>query len=1144
MKTLALNLLLFLSINIFAQQLPEILAPTPSASSLIKANTVHDDFSKGLYNLAIPFYEIETPCLTLPIFISYHSKGIPVSETASNVGAGWNLSAGGSIVRQVRGKADDHARGYLNSNPYDNFFTSFSKRNFIKNASLSPFQSYDMTPDKFIISLPNINEEFIYDHESKDPLMKSLSNLKIDKTYYSSVAKISGFEVIDSDGTKYYFKEGGKRELMQIISIYNNNPSPTAPSVIEDIIMSWDLEEITLINGDKIYFEYFTESYETFERIKDEKVGNGFVSTVNKYQNTETHIKKIIYNDVEVKFYYLKNREDILGGNSKTLDEIKVFRTNGSRSNTSNTSVLSTIKHFKLSNSYFISEDDDNITTYFSPSNSNYATKRLRLDEVIQYPSSDVELDPLVHKFNYFSSDTPNKFSTSVDYWGYYNGASNGHTLIDFLDDRTVNTQEAKKGILESIEYPNGSIRKFYYEHQSGVLSDKIKDYETIFINPTIEVSSFLSSYYEKHVVDSRTFINDSLTVGNNPRNFKYALTKTSFAHPDVNEDPTHVSYLISVESLDGNSDGFNIDLDNCVNGDNNFNCDGNLHSLPSGNYLSEGEYVIKAVIYNGVDFHPVSTEGFRFELVWDEESTQSNELMGPGLRISKIETYDKNKPEEKDIKLINYRSEIPDSGTSGIITSMPNFFYKFNCDRYVYPDRCENFENVSISIGNYFNSVFDNYLSSNLTYNTVVIKDGYIKDSQTQFRGEKILEFSVNSHKNTFHKYPFSLPNSSSWLDSKLLLEKSYLYQDSNKKIVKETKYNYTINYTDEIEIPLTKRPLEMSHNILKEKSGNQIGTNYDNISTFRSGNYWKIPLSTFYYEGYPFVDIFNPINYNVFYLSGSFVKLRSIEEKSFFYDNGLRSEIYNKIDFGYNPSNYNYSKKSETKYKDSDEIIHSVFKYSSDKNQLLGLTEEESLAIDQLLLKNQVSVPIQTESYIEETLLSSQRSNYKNWSGNITATQSVETSNGGSSLEERVIYHDYDDYGNPLEVSKTDGTRIIYIWGYNDTQPIAKLINASYHNLSNAQQNAIDAIKADSDADINTSTEDALRTSLENLRDVFPSAQVTTYTYDPLIGLTSITDARGETTYYEYDDFNRLKTVKDAEGNLLEETEYNYSN
>ncbi|WP_175545840.1 DUF6443 domain-containing protein [Sinomicrobium oceani] len=54
--------------------------------------------------------------------------------------------------------------------------------------------------------------------------------------------------------------------------------------------------------------------------------------------------------------------------------------------------------------------------------------------------------------------------------------------------------------------------------------------------------------------------------------------------------------------------------------------------------------------------------------------------------------------------------------------------------------------------------------------------------------------------------------------------------------------------------------------------------------------------------------------------------------------------------------------------------------------------------------------------------------------------------------------------------------------------------------------------------------------------------AAMVTTYTYDPLVGVTSITDPRGVTMRYSYDDFNRLEFIRDETNSLLEQFRYHY--
>jgi hypothetical protein len=66
---------------------------------------------------------------------------------------------------------------------------------------------------------------------------------------------------------------------------------------------------------------------------------------------------------------------------------------------------------------------------------------------------------------------------------------------------------------------------------------------------------------------------------------------------------------------------------------------------------------------------------------------------------------------------------------------------------------------------------------------------------------------------------------------------------------------------------------------------------------------------------------------------------------------------------------------------------------------------------------------------------------------------------------------------------------------------------------------------------------------TRLDEIR-VYPEgAQMTTFTYDSLVGVRSVTDINNMTTYYDYDPLSRLKVVKDHNGHILKKYDYRYA-
>jgi hypothetical protein len=131
-----------------------------------------------------------------------------------------------------------------------------------------------------------------------------------------------------------------------------------------------------------------------------------------------------------------------------------------------------------------------------------------------------------------------------------------------------------------------------------------------------------------------------------------------------------------------------------------------------------------------------------------------------------------------------------------------------------------------------------------------------------------------------------------------------------------------------------------------------------------------------------------------------------------------------------------------------------------------------------------------------------------------------------------------EYTASGQLKQQSLTAGPKTAYLYAYGGQYPIAQIKNAEYNAVeSMLGSSAISTFTASFPT--NKATIDAF---LLPLRTGLPNAEITTYTYLPLVGMTSMTDAKGITTYYEYDSFQRLMNIKDKDGNIIKHTDYHY--
>ncbi len=134
------------------------------------------------------------------------------------------------------------------------------------------------------------------------------------------------------------------------------------------------------------------------------------------------------------------------------------------------------------------------------------------------------------------------------------------------------------------------------------------------------------------------------------------------------------------------------------------------------------------------------------------------------------------------------------------------------------------------------------------------------------------------------------------------------------------------------------------------------------------------------------------------------------------------------------------------------------------------------------------------------------------------------------------KIHYELYNSKGKSIQI-KIDEDNIVFIWSYNSNYPIFEIKNAIY-----SQVEAILTPGFISNLNSTYPTDAVIQSAGQSLRSALPNALVTTYTYKPLIGMSSQTDPRGVTTYYEYDGFNRLKYIRDKDNKILQSFDYNY--
>src|SRR5690606_19765906 len=137
-----------------------------------------------------------------------------------------------------------------------------------------------------------------------------------------------------------------------------------------------------------------------------------------------------------------------------------------------------------------------------------------------------------------------------------------------------------------------------------------------------------------------------------------------------------------------------------------------------------------------------------------------------------------------------------------------------------------------------------------------------------------------------------------------------------------------------------------------------------------------------------------------------------------------------------------------------------------SFDFSDMSAMESQEYLAVDRMkkltdigsLGLHQINHPIQSEikvTHLDSDINSklTNRVNYKTWSNGLILPESIEKAKGDEALTKDFQYHNYDNYGNPTEVSVNSGSHIYYLWGYKGRFPIARIDNFTSMDAQNIE-------------------------------------------------------------------------------------------
>lgn len=672
-----------------------------------------------------------------------------------------------------------------------------------------------------------------------------------------------------------------------------------------------------------------------------------------------------------------------------------------------------------------------------------------------------------------------------------------------------------KKSLLTSIKAKGYEIR---FEYQSTDYPIKHTKNSEVYFNETL--LNNISTYYNGSLKKSSAFSYEHFGGGNvdattpgattlgadnfGPTNKRPFLTKITDRDPAIFYTFEYYKTAILPKyytkgldhwghwnSRDTNTSLAPFDTYNKATGDYTLN--NTFRDANSDNY---DVALLKKIVYPTKGYTIFEYEPHNYGKRIERISTSSflptltnNTGVAGGARIKKQYDYSNDQSIE-NIKEYKYTTDLNNNTSSGILMNWPRYFYyiEFKKDDY-------NMKLLLNSSSNFQQNSFDSY---NVGYSKVFeiqTNNGYVEHNFTNYENypDDCTAFNIKQYMTgPYPAYPENLYKNfrnlygidKSILRGRLSIQKVF---SKNGSLLKKTEYEYNDN---------------LNFNPNSQLDNNKF------VTLHHTTGFWVQSYKKYF---------------------NNFSIKKKIE--SDFLNN---NEVKTYVEYFYDRLNHLQLSK-ERKTISSNDIIDINYFYPHDPEM------SNKPLVSNLETANIKTAPLVTQTFRNTTKLSEQETVYGNdaSTNNLLLPKKIlaeKFSNANSNLENKITYDQYDAYGNIVQYTPEGGFPTAIIWGYNRNLPLAKIEKATYNQVKTYVSNLQTLSQSGSESD--------LIRDLNSLRTTIPDAMITTYTHIPLVGISTITDPKGQVTKYIYDRWNRLSRIIDHEGNILKEYSYNYKN